>query len=132
MSWITNIFSKKNRQLLLDIILIIIPIILIYVYFNLKTGDTKQTLSDNKHIEEKIDSVKVYNEFISEKIVEIEQNQEIFNEIITKNNELINENNKELSKLKRAYNDKIKTVSNYNVAQLDSFFAKRYKEYYNR
>jgi hypothetical protein len=132
MSWITNIFCKKNRQLLLDIILIIIPIILIYVYFNLKTGDTKQTYSDNKHIEEKIDSVKVYNEFISEKIVELEQNQEVFNEIITKNNELINENNKELSKLKRAYNDKIKTVSNYNVAQLDSFFAKRYKEYYNR
>jgi len=132
MSWTSNIFCKANRKFLLDVIIIAIPIILIYIYFNLKTGDTKETFNQNKHIEEKIDSVKVYNEFISEKIVKLEENKQIYNDIINKNNELINENNKELSKLKRAYNDKIKTVSNYNVAQLDSFFTKRYKEYYNR
>ena len=132
MKSISNLFCQANRKFLLDVIIIAIPIILIYMYFNLKTGDTKQTLSDNKKIEEKIDSVKVYNEFISEKVVQLEQNQEIFNDIINKNNELITQNNKELGKLKRAYNDKIKTIGNYNVAQLDSFFSKRYKESYNR
>jgi predicted patatin/cPLA2 family phospholipase len=98
----------------------------------MKPAEVKQTLNDNKKIEEKIDSIRDTNNGLSEKIGQLEQNQQIFYDIINKNNMLIEQNNKELIKLKRLYNGKINNVSGYNVAQLDSFFTNRYKELYNR
>ena len=127
-----NIFCAENRRLFIDIIVIAIPIMLIYFFLTHKPAEFKQTIQDNKVLEEKIDSVKVYNEFISEKIVQLEENQQVFNDIITQNNNLIQQNNKELIKLKRIYNAKINNVNGFNVAQLDSFFTNRYKETYNR
>jgi hypothetical protein len=111
---------------------IAIPIILIFIYFNLKPSGVNETLKANKKIEEKIDSIRLSSEELNEKINQLEQNQIIFNDIIAQNNLLIEENNKELAKLKRVYNDKINSVSRYNIAQLDSFFTSRYKEKYGR
>jgi hypothetical protein len=132
MKWITNVFSQANRRFLIDVVIIAIPVLLIYFFLNQKTPETRDTFEENKRIESKIDSVKVYNEFISDKIVQLEVNQQAFNDIITKNNMLIEENNKELSKLKKVYNAKINNVNGFNVSQLDSFFTNRYKELYGR
>jgi cell division protein FtsL len=129
--WIKNIVSKIDRKLIVDITVIIIPILLIILFLNLKPSNVDVTLN-NKRIEEKIDSVRLSNEALTNEINELEKNQITLNDIITQNNVLIEQNNKELTKLKRLYNDKINSVSGYNVAQLDSFFSNRYKEKYNR
>jgi hypothetical protein len=132
MKWISNAFCKLNRKFFINIIVITIPILLIYLFLNQKTPETKDTFEENKKINDKIDSVKIYNEFISEKIFQIEASQQAFNDIININNTLIEENNKELSKLKRNYNAKINDANSFNVSQLDSFFTARYKEQYGR
>lgn len=130
--WIKKQISKIKGRTLIDIIIIAIPVLLIYVYFNLDPTEIKQTLKDNKKIESKIDSLKTDNQFIVERMYELEKKQTMFFELINQNNDLIKENNKELQKLKRIYNEKINSINGYNVSQLDSFFANRYKEYYNK
>ncbi len=130
--WIKAKLSKIKGRTLIDIVIIAIPILLIYVYFNLDPTEIKQTLKENKKIEGKIDSLKSDNQFIVERMYELEKKQTMFFEAINQNNDLIKENNKELQKLKRIYNEKINSINGYNVSQLDSFFANRYKEYYNK
>jgi hypothetical protein len=132
MKWITNFFCQANRRFLIDAIIISILIILIYLFLNQKTPETRDTFDENKKIESKIDSVKIYNESISNKIFQIEANQQAFTDIINKNNLLIENNNKELTKLKQNYNAKINNANNFNVNQLDSFFTARYKQIYGR
>ena len=132
--WLTKMFCKINRRLIVDIIVILIPIFLIYLYFTAMSTlpEIKQTFKENKNIQLKVDSIKADNEFIVNRMYELEKNQAIFFQMVNKNNELIQENNKQLSKLKKAYNDKINSVSTYDVSQLDSFFTNRYRDYYNR
>lgn len=127
-----GIFSSINRRTIVDIIVVLIPLILIYIYF---TGlslpkDVKDALEDNKKIDVKIDSLRMSNEYIKNKISDLESKEAMYLELIQKNNELIQQNNNELTKLKKDYNEKINNVKRYNVRQLDSFFTKRYKEYY--
>lgn len=130
--WIKSQISKIKGRTLIDLIIIAIPVLLIYVYFNLDPTEIKQTLKDNKKIEGKIDSLKSDNQFIVERMYELEKKQTLFFEALNQNNDLIKENNKELIKLKRIYNEKINSINGYNVSQLDSFFTNRYKEYYNK
>lgn len=132
--WLNNLFSKINRRLIIDIIVILIPIFLIYIYY-IGMGtlpEVKATLKENKQIQSKIDSIKMDNQFIVARMYELEKNQTMFFDMVNKNNELIQENNKQLNKLKKIYNDKISSVGTYDVSKLDSFFAKKYGEYYNR
>lgn len=133
-AWITNLFCKANRRLIIDIIIVLIPIFLIYVYIvGMGTlPEVKETLKQNKLIESKVDSLKNDNQFIVQRMYEMEKNQAMFFDMVNKNNELIQENNKQLSKLKKIYNDKISNVGTYDVSQLDSFFTKKYGDYYNR
>lgn len=132
MKWISNIFSEANRKFLIYGTIIIIPILFIYIFLNQKTSEIKDTLKENKKIEAKIDSAKIYNKLISEKIALIELNQQSFKDIINKNNTLIEENNKELSKLKISYDAKINNANSFTVSQLNSFFTTRYKDLYGR
>jgi hypothetical protein len=91
--------------------------------------EVKETIKQNKLIESKVDSLKTDNQFIVERMYEMEKNQAMFFDMVNKNNELIQENNKQLSKLKKIYNDKISNVGTYDVSQLDSFFTERYGLY---
>ena len=130
---IKKILSKIGRKTIIDIVVLLIPVMLIFLYFYLKNSPQfKKVFNDNKKIEEKIDSIKLNNDFIARRMYELEKNQVIFYELINKNNLLIQQNNKELIKLKKIYNDKINDVNGYNVSQLDSFFRNRYKDYYPR
>lgn len=132
--FIGGLFSKLNRRTIVDIVVVLIPILLIWIYFTgLKTPkELKDAYKDNKKIELKIDSLKQDNQFIVERMYELEKKQTLFFDLINQNNDLIKENNKELVKLKRIYNEKINSINGYNVSQLDSFFTTKYKPYYNR
>ena len=132
--FISRLFCMINRRTLIDIIIVIIPILLIWIYF---TGtrtpkEVKDALNANKGIELKVDSLKQDNQFIVERMYELEKKQTLFFDLINQNNDLIKENNKELMRLKRIYHEKINTINGYNISQLDSFFTAKYKDYYNR
>ena len=132
--FISRLFCMINRRTLIDIIIVIIPILLIWIYF---TGtrtpkEVKDALNANKGIELKVDSLKQDNQFIVERMYELEKKQTLFFDLINQNNTLIKENNRELLRLKRIYHEKINSINDYNVSQLDSFFTKKYKEFYNR
>lgn len=131
---ISKIFSMISRRTLIDIIIITIPILFIWVYFvGLKTPkEVKDALNTNKIIEQKFDSLKQDNQVITKKIHELEKKQEVFFSLINQNNNLIKENNKESLRLKIIYNEKITSINDYNISQLDSFFANKYKNLYNR
>ncbi len=124
--------SKLTRKTIIDIIIIVIPLMIIYIYFaGMKTSpELKQVLKDNKKIELKIDSLKKDNEFLVGRMFEMEKNQTVFYQMISETNDLMKINNKEISRLKRIYNDKISNVNGYNISQLDSFFADKYKNHY--
>lgn len=131
---ISKIFCMINRKTLIDIIIVIIPILLIWIYLTgTKTPqELKDALNSNKKIELKVDSLKEDNQFIVERMYELEKKQTLFFDLINQNNTLIKENNKELVRLKRIYHEKINSINDYNVSQLDSFFTKKYKNFYNR
>lgn len=133
-SFISKIFCMINRKTLIDIIIVIIPILLIWIYFTgTKTPqEVKDALNSNKKIELKVDSIKQDNQFIVERMYELEKKQTLFFDLINQNNTLIKENNRELLRLKRIYHEKINSINDYNVSQLDSFFSKKYKDFYNR
>ena len=114
----------------MDCIVIAIPIILIVMYFNLKPGYVNDTLNNNNKIEKKIDSIYYYNSLLTNKIIQLEEKQMLFMDILNENNLIIEKNNKELAKLKQQYNDKINSINSYNISQLDSFFTSRYKDKY--
>lgn len=126
-----DLFRKFPRRTIVDIIVVLIPIFLIYLYFNTRTPEElKQTLRDNKRIEAKVDTLKLDNQFLLSRMYEYEKKQIALFESLNENNELIKENNNQLTKLKRIYNEKITNANNYNISQLDSFFTERYKQYY--
>lgn len=130
---IVGFFSGIKRRTIVDIVIIAIPVIIIYIYLTgVNPSEIRQTTKDNKKIELKIDSIKADNQLVSKRMVDMEINQIQFFDIIKKNNEAIQENNKQLLILKRLYNAKINSVNGYSVSQLDSFFTSRYKDLYNR
>ena len=130
--WLLTQVSTLNRRKIMDILLVLLPIALIYIYVNFSPSGVKQVMRENKQIDKKIDSLKDDNKFIVERMYELEKRQTMFFELINQNNDLIKENNKELQKLKKIYNEKINSVNSYTVTQLDSFFTSRYKDYYNK
>ena len=131
---VSNLFCKTNRKAIIDVIVVITPLLLIYVYFvGMGTlPEIKDALKENKKIQTTIDSIQTDNQFIVQRMYELEKNQAMFFDMVNKNNELIKENNKQLSKLKKIYNDKINNANTYDVSQLDSFFTEKYRDYYNR
>lgn len=124
--------SKIPRRTIIDIIIILIPIFLIYIFVNRTPPEVKQTLQENKLIDKKVDSLKMDNQFIVARMFEYEKNQKMFIDMINENNDLVRKNNNELQKLKKIYNEKISSVNGYNISQLDSFFTVRYHDYYNK
>lgn len=133
-SFISKLFCMINRRTLIDIVIVVIPILLIWIYFTgtRTSKEVRDALNANKTIELKVDSLKQDNQFIVQRMYELEQRQTLFFDLINQNNNLIKENNRELLRLKRIYNEKINSINGYNISQLDSFFAKKYEKYYNR
>lgn len=94
------------------------------------SGDSRQIKEVNasvKSIQGKIDSINAGQNFLVERMYEMETRQLEFNDKLKENNKLLNRNFYELSKIKKMYNEKIRVVDHYNYSQLDSFFTNRYK-----
>lgn len=97
------------------------------IYVGRSNGTIKDVLIENARIQKKIDSVQENNKFLTHRFYEMEERQITFNKAINKNNDLISQNNTEMAKLKKIYNEKINTASTYSISQLDSFFSARYE-----
>ena len=116
-----------NSKLLFNIVIIGLLGFLCYLFYvNTTPAEVRQTLKENKKLQEKIDSLSQYNTSLSSELLSLEQNQASLNSLIKENNGLIEENNNQLNKLKKLYNAKIDSVNGYTISQLDSFFTKRY------
>jgi uncharacterized protein YoxC len=100
---------------------------------NLNNNDIKnevaKTNSTIENLETQIDSVKMYQELLLQRTYDLEENQATANKEIEKNNALLNQNKVTLEKIRYEYNEKINNVSTFSYSELDSFFAKRYKNY---
>lgn len=121
------------KRFFIDAILIMGIFIIIYLGYknyykhdNLVPEQLKQTLVENKKIQDKIDSINQYNKSLVNRISNLETIESGLNKSINKNNDLLKENNYQLDKLKKSYAEKIDSVNNYSIYQLDSFFTKRY------
>jgi cell division protein FtsB len=121
---------NQTGKIILDTIIGALVIFLIIV---LVTGDPnyfKQDKKTIKQIEQKIDTLKTNNDFITQRMFELEKNQIQFYDIINQNTELQRQNNQQLIKLQKLYNAKINSVNNYSIDDLDSFFRARYSQLY--
>ena len=125
--------TSNIRRFLVDAVLIlgIAAIAFIgYKIYNKHDDSTpeqlKQTLIENKKIQDKIDSISRYNKSLMNRIYSLEVSEGDIYDAINENNGLIKQNNNKLDKLKKSYEEKIDSVNNYSIYQLDSFFTKRY------
>jgi len=59
-------------------------------------------------------------------IDKLEEDNAYISGMISENNNKIDQNNRVLNNLKRAYNETIRSVDNYSVSDLDSIFSKKY------
>lgn len=84
--------------------------------------------SDQRDLQ--IDSIKQTNEFLASRLLMVEASQEVVIQTLNRQNQFLVSNNRKIDELKKLYNAQIKNVNNFNINQLDSFFANRYKEYY--
>lgn len=123
---------KKIGDKLINAILIAILIGLLFTLFIGKPSEIKQTFKTNAKVEKVIDSLKDNTDFIISRIYEIEKNQSIFYDQIGNLQNGIDKNNHGITELKKIYNAKINNANTFNVAQLDSFFTNRYKDFYNK
>lgn len=123
---------KKGARIIEIIIGVGIVLALMFTIFIGNPSEIKQTFKTNKKIEKTIDSLNQDTKFIVERLYSIEQSQLQFLEEINNLQNGINRNNTGIIKLQKIYNAKINNANTYNVAQLDSFFTSRYKDYYNR
>ncbi len=123
-------FLKKSGDIIIFALVGFIVLYLILILFIGTPSYVKETIQDNKKIEVKIDSLHESQKFIEDRMMQLEKNQFMFFEAIDQTNSKIDENNRKLDNLKRVYNEKIRSVDNYTISQLDSFFTARYKEYY--
>lgn len=125
---ISNFISGLKGKTILYIFGGIILIVGIYILISRKTpSDVKITEQNNKKLELVVDSLKASNASLSKKIIDLEATQALYQDQIRKNNDSIDANNKELTKLKKFYNEKINSINSYNTNELDSFFSNRYK-----
>jgi peptidoglycan hydrolase CwlO-like protein len=125
--------SINIRKFLFDTMLIFGVILLAYIAYSMYNKDNtllpdqiKQSLAENKKIQDKIDSINDYNKSLVKLISSLEGYENEINMSINRNNLLIKENNNKLDKIKKIYEKRIDSVNNYSIYQLDSFFTKRY------
>lgn len=129
-------FLKKlgvvGKYVMMFITFLLALLVFTRIFVGVTPSSFKETKKDLKEQQGKIDSVLQSQKFLTERMFELEAKQIFFQESIDKNNSLVVETNKSIDKLKRIYNEKIKSVNNFTIRDLDSFFAIRYKEYYNK
>lgn len=121
-----------NLQKIVNISILLILLMLVYDIFLKNESNIKEVMAKNNIIDHKIDSVNQRNVELTEKIETLKKNDTVFMTLVTENNKLIINNNKELVKIQREYHETIASINNYSLNDLDTFFTKKYKQFYNR
>lgn len=124
--------SAIGRYIMMGVFFILLLLLFVKIFVGINPSYFKEAKKQVEENKEKVDSILSSQKFIEERMFQLEKGQIIFQEAITKNNSLITETNKQIDNLKRIYNEKIKSVNNYSIRDLDSFFANRYKDHYSK
>jgi cell division protein FtsL len=90
-------------------------------------NEVQKTNEAVNQLQTRIDSVKAYQETLVERARELELAQQQTIQLIENGNYLLIQNRKALEKIRLENNERINSALSYNHAQLDSFFASRYK-----
>jgi cell division protein FtsB len=113
---------------------LLIAVLLYVFFFKGSNSDTnsrvKETNEDVKILHSEMDSLKQIVEFSAGRLMQLEVSQMNVTDMIMENNRIMHDTKKEIIKLQKVYNEKIRSVDNYTRSQRDSFFTKRYSEYY--
>lgn len=126
--WVKTLFSKIKGKVLIYVLLGIgVFIGAYYLISGISPSIIKQTERANAQLEKSIDTLKQNNLALESKVAEQEKTIQGFVDIVNKNNSLIQQNNAQLNSLKKLYNEKINSITNYSTSQLDSFFTNRYQ-----
>lgn len=107
--------------------------VILYLIIWIFEGNPKEwnnSKNDIKAIQLKVDSVRGNLDFLTTRQYKIEEGQLKIQQELEENNRLTSEYNKQLLQLKKAYNEKIRSVDNFSINDLDSFFTNRYRKYY--
>lgn len=88
-----------------------------------------ETMKDIKALDKQIDTVHSQQSFLIERMFDLEKKSSLLEEQVGKNNSLIESNTKELTNLRKTYNEKINRINTYNTQQLEKFFSDRYPGY---
>jgi len=116
------------------VVAVVCLIVLNMVIKNLVSDETADKLNkvDNKislidsSVNSSLDSMRNEQRFFQDRMYTIESRQLQFRNKIDMNSRAITRLSAEQLKLKRIYNEKIRTVDGYSASQLDSFFSNRY------
>lgn len=125
---IVKILSKVGEQLIVAGTLGVVLYFILSSLFDNASREWKETNKNVKEIQAKVNVINDEQVELKGKIQTFEENQSVFLDIISQNNKLLEQNNRELKNIKKAYGEKINSVNGYNYNQLDSFFAARYKQ----
>jgi septal ring factor EnvC (AmiA/AmiB activator) len=126
---VVKILGKAGEQLIVAGTLGVVLYFILNSLFDATRAEWRQTNKNVKEIQAKVNVINDDQNEIKSKIQTFEENQSVFLDMIKHNNDLLEQNNRDLRTLKKAYSEKINTVGNYNYKQLDSFFAARYKQH---
>lgn len=125
-----NNLSKIGQYVLFFVAIGLMILILFKVQNPSYLNDFKK---QNKKIDSSQDSIKNQLKFVQEQIFQMELHQSELSDKVNEGNAKIDVNNKEIQKLRKIYNEKINnTVDHLSISQLDSFFAERYKRFYEK
>jgi hypothetical protein len=109
------------NPLLLYCIIFLLSIFIIGGWFNYKPFDPTQIENQLKINEKKIDSLNNISFIEKQEIVNLRRDINLLNN-------KLNNNSKEINKLKQETNEQIKNVDTYSYDQLIKFFADRYNQ----
>lgn len=125
-----NNLSKIGQSALFLVAVGLMVLILFRVSNPSYLDDAKKQI---KKIDISQDSIKNQLKFVQEQIFQMDLKQGELSDKVKEGNMKIDVNNKEILKLRKIYNEKINnTVDHLSISQLDSFFAERYKRFYEK
>lgn len=110
-----------------------ISVILILIGLFVKVpGYYKDHKKEVKEIKAEIEPITLKQDSLEQSIEDIKIAQRMFYDVIMKSNENQATILKKINNLRREMNEKINSVNNYTITDLDSFFRQRYSQYYNQ
>lgn len=119
----------KFLGIAISIVVFLLLIIKIFVKDPQYYKDNKKAIQISQS---KIDSIYKKQDSLSLKLEDLEKGQIMFYDIISQSNVNQQKIESEINNLKKYFNEKINSVNNYSISDLDSFFRTKYSRYYQK